>query len=78
MVPGFENTRRNAILILRVVATIMVLSGSGPLQNDGEHSGVSSGHQDPVVPVLLVLIVIVASAKLGGELFERMNQSGLV
>ncbi len=36
------------------------------------------GHADPVAPVLLALIVILASAKLGGELFERVGQPAVL
>jgi Kef-type K+ transport system membrane component KefB len=36
------------------------------------------GHGGPVVPVLLGLVVILAAAKLGGELFERIGQPAVL
>lgn len=36
------------------------------------------GHTDPVTPVLLALIVILAAAKLGSEIFERIGQPGVL
>ncbi len=38
----------------------------------------TSGHYDPVTPVLLALTVILAAAKLGGELFDRMKQPSVL
>jgi len=37
-----------------------------------------SGHKDPVAPTLIALIVILASAKIGSELFERLNQPAVL
>jgi Kef-type K+ transport system membrane component KefB len=36
--------------------------------------GAETGHSDPIAPILLALIVILAVAKLGSELFERLGQ----
>ena len=36
------------------------------------------GHGGPVVPVLLGLVIILAAAKLGGELFERIGQPAVL
>jgi Kef-type K+ transport system membrane component KefB len=46
----------------------------------GEHAaeGHSEGHGGPVVPVLLGLVVILAAAKLGGEIFERIGQPAVL
>jgi len=38
----------------------------------------ASGHGGPVLPVLLGLVVILAAAKLGGELFERLGQPAVL
>ena len=38
----------------------------------------SSGHSDPIAPVLLGLIIILLAAKVGGELFEKMNQPSVL
>jgi Na+:H+ antiporter len=37
-----------------------------------------SGHKDPVAPTLVALIVILAAAKIGSELFERLNQPAVL
>ena len=37
-----------------------------------------SGHADPVAPVLVALIVILAVAKLGSEIFERLGQPAVL
>jgi len=36
------------------------------------------GHSDPIAPVILSLIVILLAAKIGGELFEKMNQPAVL
>lgn len=38
----------------------------------------AGGHGGPVVPVLLGLVVILAAAKVGGEVFERMGQPAVL
>jgi Kef-type K+ transport system membrane component KefB len=38
----------------------------------------TGGHGGPVIPVLLGLVVILAAAKLGGEIFERMGQPAVL
>ncbi|MBI2619415.1 MAG: cation:proton antiporter [Ignavibacteriales bacterium] len=45
---------------------------------DDDQGHGSAGHADPVAPVLLALTVILASAKIGGELFERMHQPAVL
>jgi len=42
----------------------------------GEETG--GGHGGPVVPVLLGLVIVLAAAKLGGELFERIRQPAVL
>ncbi|HET6344508.1 MAG TPA: hypothetical protein VFH51_06225, partial [Myxococcota bacterium] len=37
-----------------------------------------ASHCGPVVPVLLGLVLILAAAKLGGEVFERMGQPAVL
>jgi Kef-type K+ transport system membrane component KefB len=41
---------------------------------DGEHGG----HQSPVTPVLLGLVIMLTAAKLGGELAERVHQPAVL
>ena len=42
---------------------------------DEDHGG---GHQSPVTPVLLALVIMLAAAKLGGEIAERMSQPAVL
>jgi Kef-type K+ transport system membrane component KefB len=44
---------------------------------EGEH-GAGEGHGGPVVPVLFGVAIILAAAKLGGELFERIGQPAVL
>lgn len=44
---------------------------------DSEHSA-GGGHQSPVTPVLLGLVIILVAAKLGGELAERFHQPAVL
>ena len=62
--------------ILLILFGLLVVLGFGGFQS-GEH-GPSSGHSDPVTPVLLALTAILAFAKLGGELFERIKQPAVL
>lgn len=43
-----------------------------------EDHGEGGGHGGPVVPVLLGLVIVLATAKLGGELFERVGQPAVL
>lgn len=38
----------------------------------------AGGHSDPVSPVLVMLLVILAAAKIGGEIFERLHQPAVL
>ncbi len=38
----------------------------------------SIGHSDPIAPVILGLMVILLAAKLGGEIFEKLNQPAVL
>jgi Kef-type K+ transport system membrane component KefB len=42
------------------------------------HGSEGAGHADPVAPILLALVVILAAAKLGSELFERLGQPAVL
>jgi len=43
---------------------------------EAAHEG--GGHQSPVTPVLLALVLILAAAKLGGEIAERLSQPAVL
>ena len=41
-----------------------------------DHAG--GGHQSPVTPVLLALVIVLGAAKLGGEIAERLSQPSVL
>ncbi|MCP4202133.1 MAG: cation:proton antiporter [bacterium] len=49
---------------------------SDPADNGGHSEG--GGHQSPVTPVLLGLVIILIAAKLGGEIAERVHQPAVL
>ena len=84
---------RRAVLALALLALVLAgqggaLFGSGAaaVEPHGEESGVAEhvaedhggGHQNPVTPVLLALVIMLAAAKLGGELAERLAQPAVL
>ena len=79
---------RKALIALAVLAVFLFLnSGNLPAQPappvpDGSHAedghDEGGGHGGPVVPVLLGLVIVLAAAKLGGELFERVGQPAVL
>lgn len=54
------------------IVGLLLAFGHAAAQDEG------GGHGGPVVPVLLGLVVILAAAKLGGELFERIGQPAVL
>jgi Kef-type K+ transport system membrane component KefB len=58
-------TLKKSIPVLVILLCPLLISASGD-------------HADPVAPTLLALILILASAKLGGELFERAGQPAVL
>jgi Kef-type K+ transport system membrane component KefB len=52
--------------------------GSAAAGEHGEDHGGGGGHGGPEIPVLLGLAIILAAAKLGGEVFERMGQPAVL
>jgi Kef-type K+ transport system membrane component KefB len=48
------------------------------LPADAAAASTAAGHSDPVVPILLALIVILGTAKLGSEVFERLGQPAVL
>lgn len=63
---------RKALFVLAILAAFIAIPGIGLAAEAGE------GHGGPVVPVLLGLVVVLAAAKLGGELFERLGQPAVL
>jgi Kef-type K+ transport system membrane component KefB len=70
-------TEKRSTIFLAVIMTLAVYSlafGS----SDTPAGGTDAGHGGPVMQVLLGLIVILLAAKLGGDLFERINQPAVL
>ncbi|HSN88893.1 MAG TPA: cation:proton antiporter [Thermoanaerobaculia bacterium] len=63
---------RKALFVLAIFAAFIAIPGTGFAAEPGE------GHGGPVVPVLLGLVIVLAAAKLGGELFERLGQPAVL
>jgi Kef-type K+ transport system membrane component KefB len=61
-------SRRNLIAIIVLILTPF----SVVIASDAE------GHRDPILPVLLALIVILAAAKLGGEIMEHLRMPAVL
>ncbi|HLA68188.1 MAG TPA: cation:proton antiporter [Bacteroidota bacterium] len=66
----------NRFIVILTFFSLLAILGFGGFQATDEHA--SSGHTDPVTPVLLALTAILAGAKLGGELFERIKQPAVL
>jgi Kef-type K+ transport system membrane component KefB len=69
------------IAALIVILFAVVPAGGGstgtPETQDHAEAG-ATGHDDPVMPILIALAVILLGAKLGGEIFERMSLPGVL
>jgi Kef-type K+ transport system membrane component KefB len=63
---------RKALFVLGILAAFIAVPGTGFAAEAGE------GHGGPVVPVLFGLVIVLAAAKLGGELFERLGQPAVL
>ena len=68
-------TKRYTLYALIVLVALAFVNFAGPMSDDGSHGG---GHVDPIAPVLLALMIILLSAKLGGALFERIGQPAVL
>lgn len=75
-----------ALILVGLIVTWAVPSIGGPAvaepaatqetHDDGHGEG--GGHQSPVTPVLLGLVIILLAAKLGGEIAERVHQPAVL
>lgn len=68
--------RRLLVVLMFAVVAALSFGFSGAQQGEGGHG--SAGHADPVAPILLAITVILLTAKLGGELFERFGQPAVL
>ena len=60
------------IIILYLFVSFISIAAGGDAQD------AAAGHADPVVPVLIYFSIILLAAKLGGEIFERINQPAVL
>jgi Na+:H+ antiporter len=67
-----------AKVILAFLLLGLVLARSGVTAATAAGTDSSAGPGGPVVPVLLGLVVILATSKLGGEVFERIGQPAVL
>ena len=65
---------RRAVPILVILGLFLALGAGGQAAEAPD----GAGHGGPVVPVLLGLVVILAAAKVGGEIFERVGQPAVL
>jgi Kef-type K+ transport system membrane component KefB len=61
-----------------VLAILGLFPAFGALGQPAAEVHDAAGHGGPVVPVLLGLVVILAAAKMGGEIFERLGQPAVL
>lgn len=74
-VPVTRRAGRRAVLLAGVL--LAVLFPPGPLVAAAGASA-AGGHADPVAPVLLGLVLVLVSAKLGGDLAVRIRQPAVL
>ncbi|MEA2098174.1 MAG: cation:proton antiporter [Patescibacteria group bacterium] len=64
-----------SLVILFLLVSIPIISFAS---SESGHIVQNSGHSDPIAPVLIGLIIILLAAKIGGELFEKINQPAVL
>jgi len=69
-------------LAAALVSLLLLCWGNQALSEDkgatNHQTDTESGHQDPIAPALLALVLILGAGKLGGELFERISQPAVL
>lgn len=72
---------RRAVIAILILGLLFCFApphaATAPAQGSAQGDE-GEGHGGPVVPVLLGLVLILAAAKLGGELFERIGQPAVL
>ncbi|MCK5475230.1 MAG: cation:proton antiporter [Candidatus Pacebacteria bacterium] len=61
-----------AVISILLLAVVPIISFANTEAMQG------AGHSDPIAPVILALIIILLAAKIGGELFEKINQPAVL
>ncbi len=74
----FNSDRRTLMIFAAVISVWAVRLAFGSDDPTGGHDNGAGGHSSPVTYVLLELIIVLLAAKLGGDLFERINQPAVL
>ena len=75
---------RRVLLALILLGGLLVsgslIGSTEPATATTEHAATEehSGHQSPVTPVLLGIVIILLAAKIGGEIAERVQQPAVL
>ncbi len=77
--PSSEKSSRNVISTKREQASLPVKSSIQTRKHSTEKTDtIVHGHEDPIAPILLGIVIILAAAKLGGGLFEKIGQPAVL
>jgi len=77
--PSPEKSSRNAISTEREQTSLSVKSSIQTRNHSKENADkVKHGHEDPIAPILLGIVIILAAAKVGGGLFEKIGQPAVL
>ncbi|MHC4268472.1 MAG: cation:proton antiporter [Planctomycetota bacterium] len=74
-----EKPSRNAVSTEREQTSLPVKSSTQTLKHAKENADkVKHGHEDPIAPILLGIVIILAAAKIGGGIFEKIGQPSVL
>ncbi len=74
-----EKPSRTAISTEREQTSLPVKSSTQTGKHSEENSNkVKHGHEDPIAPILLGLVIILTAAKIGGGIFEKIGQPAVL
>ena len=77
--PSPEKSSRNAISTEREQASLPVKTSIPTGKHSEENTDkVKHGHEDPIAPILLGIVIILAAAKIGGGIFEKISQPAVL
>ena len=77
--PSPEKSSRNTITTEHEQTSLPVKSSIQTRQHSEENTDkVKHGHEDPIAPILLGLVIILTAAKIGGGIFEKIGQPAVL
>jgi len=77
--PSPEKSSRKAISTEREQTSLPVKSSIQTRNHSKENADkVKHGHEDPIAPILLGIVIILAAAKIGGGIFEKISQPAVL